>query len=57
MSGDAVHKLERELRDSGVWATVYENNGSICLRLDPIDADKLRTRLASVNENDRRLAR
>jgi hypothetical protein len=57
MSGEAVHKLERELRDSGVWATVYENNGSICLRLDPIDADKLRTRLASVNENDRRLAR
>lgn len=57
MSGDAVHKLERELRDSGVWATVYENNGSICLRLDRIDADKLRTRLASANKSDRRLAR
>ena len=57
MSGEAVHKLERELRDSGVWATVYENNGSICLRLDRLDADKLCTRLASVNENDRRLAR
>lgn len=57
MSGDAVHKLERELRDSGVWATVYENNGSICLRLDRIDADKLCTRLASANKSDRRLAR